>query len=53
MLAAIIWGMAFVAQRQGMDSIEPITFCGARVREKLVIAIPSGDHCGYRHLFEA
>lgn len=30
LLTALIWGMAFVAQRQGMDSIEPITFCAAR-----------------------
>ena len=31
LLTALIWGMAFVAQRQGMDSIEPITFCAARM----------------------
>ena len=31
LLTAMIWGMAFVAQRQGMDSIGPITFCGARM----------------------
>ena len=30
-LTALIWGMAFVAQRQGMDSIGPITFCAARM----------------------
>ena len=30
-LTAMIWGMAFVAQRQGMDSIGPITFCAARM----------------------
>ena len=26
LLTAMIWGTAFVAQRVGMDSIEPITF---------------------------
>ncbi len=31
LLTALIWGTAFVAQRQGMDSIEPITFCAARM----------------------
>ncbi len=31
LLTALIWGMAFVAQRQGMESIEPITFCAARM----------------------
>ena len=31
LLTALIWGMAFVAQRQGMDNIEPITFCAARM----------------------
>ena len=30
-LTALIWGMAFVAQRQGMESIEPITFCASRM----------------------
>ena len=30
-VTAMIWGMAFVAQRQGMDSIGPITFCAARM----------------------
>ena len=30
-LTALIWGMAFVAQRQGMENIEPITFCAARM----------------------
>ncbi len=30
-LTALIWGTAFVAQRMGMDSIEPLTFCGARM----------------------
>ena len=31
MLTAIIWGSAFVAQRVGMESIEPITFTAARM----------------------
>lgn len=30
LLAAIIWGLAFVAQRVGMDKIEPLTFNAAR-----------------------
>ena len=30
-LTALIWGTAFVAQRAGMDSIEPLTFCAARM----------------------
>ena len=30
-LTAFIWGVAFVAQRAGMDSIEPITFTAARM----------------------
>ncbi len=30
-LTAIIWGTAFVAQRVGMESIEPITFTAARM----------------------
>ncbi len=31
MLTSIIWGLAFVFQRVGMDSIEPITFNAARM----------------------
>lgn len=30
-LTAVIWGSAFVAQRVGMESIEPITFTAARM----------------------
>ena len=30
-LTALIWGTAFVGQRAGMDSIEPITFCASRM----------------------
>ena len=30
-MAAMIWGTAFVAQRQGMETIEPITFAAARM----------------------
>ena len=46
-LTALIWGMAFAAQRQGMDSIEPITFCAARsvlsaVAVGLVALVTSG-----------
>lgn len=31
LLTAMIWGTAFVAQRVGMDSIEPVTFNAARM----------------------
>ncbi|MER2139216.1 MAG: EamA family transporter, partial [Succiniclasticum sp.] len=31
LLTAMIWGTAFVGQRVGMDSIEPITFNAARM----------------------
>lgn len=31
LLTAIIWGTAFVAQRVGMESIEPLTFNAARM----------------------
>ena len=31
LLTAMIWGTAFVAQRAGMDRIEPVTFCAARM----------------------
>ena len=31
LLTAMIWGTAFVAQRVGMDSIEPITFNASRM----------------------
>ena len=31
LLTAMIWGTAFVAQRVGMDAIEPITFNAARM----------------------
>ena len=31
LLTAIIWGTAFVGQRVGMDSIEPLTFSSARM----------------------
>lgn len=30
LMAAIIWGSAFVAQRSGMDSIGPFYFCAIR-----------------------
>lgn len=31
LITAIIWGTAFVAQRVGMESIEPVTFTSARM----------------------
>lgn len=30
LLTALIWGIAFVAQKQGMDHVGPFTFCGVR-----------------------
>lgn len=30
LLAAFIWGMAFVSQSKGMDYMEPLTFNGIR-----------------------
>ena len=31
LITAIIWGTAFVAQRVGMESIEPVTFTSSRM----------------------
>ena len=39
LLTAMIWGTAFVAQRAGMDYIEPITFCAARMVPAQVMEI--------------
>lgn len=36
-LTAMIWGMAFVGQRVGMDKIEPITFAAARMALSAII----------------
>ena len=48
LMTAMIWGMAFVAQRQGMDSIEPITFCAARMALSTMavalVALAMGRH---------
>ena len=42
LLTAIIWGTAFVAQRSGMDSIEPLTFTAARmILAAVVLGIPA------------
>ncbi len=30
LITALIWGIAFVAQKQGMDYVGPFTFCGVR-----------------------
>ena len=41
-LTAMIWGTAFVAQRVGMDSIEPLTFTAARmILAAVVLGIPA------------
>ena len=47
-LTAMIWGTAFVFQRTGMDSIEPITFNAARmllaaVAVGMVSAVPTAS----------
>ena len=39
-LTALIWGTAFVFQRVGMDSIEPITFNAARMAISAVVLAP-------------
>lgn len=40
LLAAIIWGFAFVAQRVGMNYVEPFTFTGVRFALGAIILIP-------------
>ena len=30
LITSLIWGVAFVAQKQGMDHVGPFTFCGVR-----------------------
>ena len=40
LLTAIIWGTAFVFQRAGMGSIEPITFNAARMATSAVVLVP-------------
>lgn len=39
-LAAIIWGVAFVAQRVGMDYVEPFTFNGIRNIIGALVLVP-------------
>ena len=42
LLTAIIWGSAFVAQRSGMDSIEPLTFTAARmILSAVALGVPA------------
>ena len=40
LITAIIWGTAFVFQRMGMDSIEPLTFNAARMALAAVVVGP-------------
>lgn len=40
MLAAIIWGFAFVAQRAGMEHVEPFTFNGIRFLLGCITLLP-------------
>jgi len=41
LLGAVIWGFAFVAQRVGMDSMEPISFNGFRTLLAGICLIPA------------
>ena len=40
MLAAIIWGSAFVAQRVGMSYVGPLTFNGVRFALGAIVLLP-------------
>ena len=40
LLTAIIWGSAFVAQKSGMDYVEPFTFNGIRTFIGGLVLIP-------------
>lgn len=40
LLTSIIWGSAFVAQRVGMDFVDPFTFNGARFALSALVLIP-------------
>jgi drug/metabolite transporter (DMT)-like permease len=40
MLAAVIWGFAFVAQRVGMDYVGPFTFTGVRFAIGTLVLLP-------------
>ena len=40
LLTAIIWGLAFVAQRVGMDYVEPFTFNFSRYVVGAVVLLP-------------
>jgi len=40
MLAAIIWGSAFVAQRVGMNYVGPLTFNGVRFALGAIVLLP-------------
>ena len=45
-LTAFIWGSAFVAQKSGMDYIEPFTYNGIRTFIGGLVLIQNGDHRG-------
>ena len=40
LLAAIIWGFAFVAQRIGMDYVGPFTYNGVRFALGTIVLLP-------------
>ena len=40
LLSAVIWGFAFVAQRMGMDHVEPFTFNGIRFFLGAMVLVP-------------
>ena len=39
LITALIWGIAFVAQKQGMDHVGPFTFCGVRFLSSAIFVL--------------
>lgn len=50
LLAALIWGTGFVAQRMGMDFVGPVTFTGLRFLLGGIVLLPILAH---QHLFKS
>ena len=48
MLGSVIWGVAFAAQRMGMDYVQPFTFSGVRMLLAGVVLIPAAAISGRR-----
>lgn len=40
LLAALIWGLAFIAQKSAMDSLGPFTFAGSRFLLSALVVLP-------------